>query len=270
MLKTLLFVTIATAPLSALACTTTAFADASAPGASGAGDFRFEKTLDSGAKLEVKDRNGAIRIEPAAGDLLEIVAVKTGKPEDVARVQVVTREEGGVIVVCALWPGQDTSTCRPGASTFAGGEDVRVRVDFQVRVPAKILGIDARTMNGAIMARSAAGELSLSTMNGAIDVTGVGPITAETMNGPVVASAAAGHPIKLTTKNGRVEVSLSAAANADVEASTTNGRITSEFGEVPAAPIPRPHDVKLRLGSGGAPISLRTLNGNVAVRRSGT
>jgi len=107
-------------------------------------------------------------------------------------------------------------------------------------------------------------------LNGSIDVTARGAITAETLNGRVVARAAAGKAVQLATKNGKVEVSLPPSTNADVQASTTNGRVTSEFGDVPAPAMHRIHDVRLRLGAGGASISLRTLNGDVLVRRTGS
>lgn len=267
MLKTLLPATLIA--LSALACSSS-FADGPAPStAPGAADFHFQRPLTAPTRLEVRDQNGPILVEPATGDTLEIVAVKTGKAENFARVQVVTREEGGTIVVCALWPGQDPSTCRPGTSPSGGhDDDTHVQVEFRLRVPSQVAVIDAHTMNGSIVARSAAGEVNLHTMNGSIDVTARGPITAETMNGAVVAHPTLGSAVQLGTKNGKVEVVLPPSSDADIEASTTNGRVTSEFGNVPAPAIRRLHDVKLRLGTGGTPISLHTLNGNVVVRRA--
>lgn len=258
--------------VSALACSTVSLADGSpAPSGSSDSDFRFQKALTAPTKVEVRDQNGAIHVEPATGDTLEIVAVKSGRREDFARVTVVTREEAGTIVVCAIWPGQDPSTCRSGAFPSGRNEnDVRVRVDFRVRVPAKVSTVAAHTMNGEIEANSPAGGVELHTMNGKIDVTAKGPITAETMNGGVTARAEPGNPVNLTTKNGKVEVQLAPSANADVQASTTNGRVTSELCDVPSPSIPRLHEVKLRLGAGGTPISLRTLNGDVRVRRAGT
>jgi DUF4097 and DUF4098 domain-containing protein YvlB len=138
-----------------------------------------------------------------------------------------------------------------------------------VRVPATVVAVEAYTMNGAITARSSAAELSLHTMNGPVDATGSAAITAETMNGAVVARATSKSPVELSTKNGSVELVLPPDGSADVEASTVNGHVTSEFGPVPAPAIPRLQDVRLRVGSGGPRVSLKTLNGNVAVRRGG-
>jgi hypothetical protein len=266
MSKTFLVATSVALSLLTYGCST--LADGSSPKTGTTKDFRYEHPLTAPTKLEVHDRNGPIRIEPGAGDVLEVVAVKTGRSADLDRVQVVAKADGGTIVVCALWPGEDASSCRAGSSpSGAADDDVRVRVELRLRVPAKVNGIDARTMNGEIIASSPAGELRVATMNGSVDVTGTGPIKAETMNGSVTAHASPGQPVELASKNGKVEVSLAASANADVQASTSNGRVTSDFGDVPRSSLPRLHDVRLRVGSGGTPISLRTLNGNVAVRR---
>ncbi len=266
-LPTLMLVT-----LTGLACTTESYADPALSGAPPkAGDFRFQKTLTADTRLEIHDQNGPIGVEAATGDSLEVVAIKTGRAADLDRVKVIAREEGGAIVICALWPGQDASTCRPGSAPSGHDDDsdTKVRVEFRVRVPAKVTGLVAKTMNGEISAQSPAGEVRLETMNGSIAVTARGAISAETYNGSVVANAAAGSPVHLETKNGRIEVLLPAAVGADVDASTLHGRITSELGVVPEPRIPAIHEARFRIGAGGVPVSLHTLNGNIAVRRAG-
>ena len=258
--------------LSALACSSSSLAEGPAgPAATNAADFRYQKALTATTRVEMRDLNGAIHVEPASGDTFEVVAIKSGRREDFARVQVVVREEAGTIVVCAVWPGQDPATCHAGVALSGSSEDnVKVRVELRVRIPSKVIALAAHTLNGAIDAQSPAGDVDLHTLNGSIDVTARGAITAETLNGHVTARADAGKAVRLATNNGKVEVSLPAASDADVQASTTNGRVSSDFGDVPAPSIRRLHDVKLRLGAGGTAISLRTMNGDVLVRRAGS
>lgn len=255
-----------------LACSTS-FADGPSPAAAGRGDFKFQKALAAPTTVEIVDRNGAVRVEPSSGDALEVVAVKSGRAGDLDKVTVIAREDGGAIVFCALWPGEDASSCRPGAEPGAGAklheDEARVRVDFRVRVPKNAARLNVRTMNGRIDAESAPGEVNLRTMNGAIDVGASGPITARTMNGRITARAAAAQRVDLETKNGGVELTLAAAANADVDASTMNGHVVSELGAVPPSTLPRMHDARFRIGAGGARVSLHTMNGDVTVRRGG-
>ncbi len=247
--------------LSSLACTSASFADAPAA-APGPADFRWQTTLAGATRLEIHDQNGPIVVEPATGDTLAVVAIKTGRKENFGRVEIVTREENGAIAICAVWPGQDPASCRPGsAPSGSSGDDLHVQVELHVRVPAKVARLEARTMNGRITARSPAGEVRLHTMNGAIDATANGPLVARTMNGAVTGRALAGQPVDLRTSNGAVEVILPPASNADVDASTMNGHVTSDFGGAHS------DNVKLRVGSGGTPISLHTMSGNVTVRQ---
>ena len=111
--------------------------------AAAAPDFQWRKAIAAPTRLEVHDMNGSIRAEPSNDDALEIVAIKTGRREDVARVDVVVREDGGTLRACALWPGQTSCDGK-----MAGGRDhVDVRVDFVLRVPAKVSSLTVRTMN---------------------------------------------------------------------------------------------------------------------------
>jgi hypothetical protein len=252
-----------------LACSTS-FADGpSSASPSGKADFAFEKTLSAPTKIEIIEHNGPIRVEPGAGDVLEVVAYKSGRREDFDRVSIVSREEGGTLVFCVLPPGETPAACRPGGElTTRNGDEPRVRVEIRARVPSKVSGVTARTMNGEIVARSPGGDVTLRTMNGTIAVSAKGPIDASTMNGKIVASATSGQPVKLETKNGEIELVASGAMNADVEASTMNGHVTSDFGAVPPPSLPRIHDAKFRIGTGGTPVSLHTMNGDVRVRRA--
>jgi len=249
-----------------LACSSVAAADPAAP-ASPAGDFRFQKVVAAGTKVSIHDMNGAVTFEPASGDTLEVVAVKTGRQSDLGRVQVVSREEGGTLFFCALWPGQEASTCREGGPRGSSHQDVEVNVEFRVRLPAKVAAVNVLTMNGLVRAKEVHGDVNLRTMNGLIDVDATGTIVAETSNGAVTAKAAAGKTVRLHTNNGKVALTLPAGAGADVDAATTNGRISSDFVDVPPPAMPALHAAKFKIGSGGTAISLHTTNGDVRVQR---
>ncbi len=211
--------------------------------------------------------SGAIFFEPASGDTLEVVATKRGRSADLGRVQIVSREEGGTLLFCALWPGQDPSSCRPGGPRGGNSDDLDVNVEFRVRLPAKVTGVTAVTLNGAVRAHDVHGSATLRTLNGLIDVDATGEIVAETANGAVEARARAGQSVRLHTTNGAVTLALPASAGADVEAATTNGRISSDFGEVPAPSLPAMHSAQFKIGAGGTPVSLHTTNGGIRVRR---
>lgn len=251
--------------LGLLACASVSSADAPAQPV-GAGDFRFQKVVAAGTKVEVRDLNGAISFEPTSGDTIEVVAVKTGRAADFGRVQVVSREEGGTLFFCALWPGEDASACRHDGPR-GSGHDVDVNVEFRVRLPAKVSAVTADTLNGAVRAHDVHGSAALRTKNGRVEVEASGEIVAETANGAVEARGAAGQTIRLHTTNGGVTLVLPGDAGADVDAATTNGRISSDFGDVPGPTMPAHHAAKFKIGAGGAAVSLHTTNGGIRVKR---
>jgi hypothetical protein len=242
---------------SVLACSAASHADSG-------GDFHYQKGLAAGAKVDVRNINGGIVAEAASGDVLEVVATKSGP--DASRVQVITREEAGNVTVCALWPGEDPASCREGA-TPKGTHDVDAKVEIRLKVPAAAALLRARTMNGEVRAKGVQGEVNLRTMNGGIDVDASGPITAHTMNGRVEARAASGSAVRLETMNGPLTIWLPATAGADVDAATTAGRIHSDFGVVPAPSIPAIHAATFKVGAGGTKVLLHTTHGDVSVRK---
>ncbi len=257
------------ATLTCLACASSSRAESPASSASpsAGADFRWQKKIEAPVQFELHNINGGLEAEAATDDTLSIVAVKTGKREDFARVRIVVREDGGTVVACALWPGQ--STCARDQKVTGGNGKVDVRVDFVVRLPAKVAQLEAETMNGSLTAANLAGRARLRTMNGHVNVVAAGSVDAQTMNGSVVAQVtASGAPVHLASKSGRVELTLPASANADVEASTLHGTISSAFGAVPPPPFPgMPNKAQFRVGAGGVRIALETLNGDVILRR---
>ncbi len=253
--------------LGVLACSHVSSADPVAPPP--AGDFRYQKVVAPGAKVEVRNVNGAVSVEETSGEAVEVVATKSGRASDFGRVQIVTREEGGTLLFCAVWPGQSPDDCRVDGRRGGAGStgDADVKVDFHIKVPAKVAALTALTANGAVKAKGVHGTATCRTANGRVEVEATGAIVAESANGEVVARAAAGQPATLRTANGAVTVLLPGGAAADVDAATTNGRISSEFGEVPAPTLPALHAARFKIGGGGAAITLHTTNGGIQVKR---
>lgn len=233
------------------------------------GDFRWQKSLDASRRVEIHDKNGGLRLEPSSGDVIEILATKTGRASDFSLVNVVVKEVNDAIVVCVTWPGD--GECGPGgpSTNVRSRDSVDVKVDLVARLPAKVTALTARTMNGSIRAEGLSCPSILHTMNGPVEVTAAAPVDAVTMNGHVAARVSGkGHRVRLQTSNGRVELTLPADADADIEASTMRGHLRSAFGPVPAPPFPGiSSSARLRVGAGGTPVTLKTMKGDVLIHR---
>ncbi len=113
--------------------------------------------------------------------------------------------------------------------------------------------LKAETTNGHVRLDRCAGSIDASTTNGRI--------TAELL------SVERNHTNRLSTTNGRVELTVPTTLAADIDASTTNGSIESDlpvathtFGK---------HSLRGTINGGGAPLRISTTNGSIEIHSIG-
>ena len=162
---------------------------------------KWEKTfqLASGGKVEIRNVNGKINVVPSSGNTVEVIAVKTAKGatpeaarEELGRIEITEQASADGVRI-------ETKVAR-GERWFGGGSQVA----YTVRVPA--------TADSAFV-----------TVNGGVDVTGLGGKTRlEATNGGVIARDMSG-AIEASTTNGGVELALTRVAEGGVRMSCTNG-----------------------------------------------
>jgi hypothetical protein len=237
----------------------------------GAGPRSTAETWSYRAKLGphqwvwIRTRRGSVTVEPAAGDSLEVRAVKTYGRSDPAQVRVIAAPYDGGVAICAVW---DTAAarCAPGEeASFGVSHGSDVAVDFTVRLPAGV-GVGAATMVGGVRVAGASAPVVARTVSGDVDAeTRAGPVNAVVVNGNVHARIRAfgdTGAVKLFTVNGSVTAELPARLDATVEASTANGAIETDF---PLAGAGRGPLRKLRgtVGAGGRAVHLTTVNGGI-------
>lgn len=160
--------------------------------------------------------------------------------------------------------------------------------DIEIQVPAKT-NLNLKSMNGGnITVDGVEGEIEVTNMNGSVTVNNVaGSVIAHSMNGKVVASlreATPQKPMAFTSMNGNIDVTLPNSIKANLKMRTDNGEIYSDF-DVQLRPTntqPTVQDSRSRGGrfkletdknmygtvnGGGAEFDLRTLNGNIYIRK---
>ncbi|HEY2944688.1 MAG TPA: DUF4097 family beta strand repeat-containing protein [Vicinamibacteria bacterium] len=233
-------------------------------------EFRWHGPVASGGTVEIKGVNGAIRAEPAAGNDVEIVALKRGRRNSPRDVQVKVVPHDGGLTICAVYPTSGfgpANECQPGSGGRMNVRNNDVSVDFTVRVPA---GSDlvARTVNGSVQASGLRGRVEAHTVNGSVKLSTEGAAEAETVNGSI--DAALGRTdwkdsASFQTVNGSITLALPRAASTAVEARTVNGRIAVDF-ELAGARTGR-REVSGTIGAGGRRLALATVNGGIRVRR---
>jgi hypothetical protein len=140
-----------------------------------------------------------------------------------------------------------------------------------VSVSGMTRGVRATTTNGAVTLTATHGDAELQTTNGALEVSGhYGSIDASTTNGPIVCDLAefdADQSAGLSTTNSEVELFLPDNVSALIDVTTTNGDIRLLDFSFTYEGTPTRDHVRARIGSGAAPVTISTTNGDVTVRR---
>jgi hypothetical protein len=241
--------------------------------------WSYRKRLSPGQGVWVRDMRGAITVEPARGDSLEVTAVKSFSGSDPGSVRVVAVPTSDGVAICALWgdedegDGEDGGRCGPGDEYKAGnahGNDVGVQ--FTVRLPRGVR-IRATTVTGAVRVTGATAPIIAGTVDGSVFAeTMKGPIQAYSVNGSVHATVhgfADTGAVKLTTVNGSVTLELLDGLDATVSANTINGAISSDFPLTTTGRFVARHATGV-IGDGGRRVELNAVNGSVRLKRIGS
>lgn len=236
--------------------------------------LRWVGRMPAGQQVWIRSSNGAVTVEPATGDSLEVVATKSWRGSDSNAVRVVAVPHEGGITFCAVWRAQE-SRCEARGTyqirDMVGREMADARVRFVVRLPRGV-AIDASTLNGAVNVGGATAAVVAVTLNGSIDVTTEkGPIKAHTVNGSVRATVKALPPtgvLDLETVNGSITATLPPNLNADLDAKTATGRIETDFALTMSGQVSQRH-ITARIGTGGPRLRLSTVTGSIRLRELG-
>lgn len=218
-------------------------------------EFAQTYHLKPDGTLELNNINGTVRIEGWDKDEVEVRAVKTSPDKD-SKLDLVS------IDVNSTPDNLSISTRYPSE------EGVEVAVEYTVHVPRRTLLKHINTVNGTLRVKDMDSVGDLRTVNGNIEVyESSGDLHARTTNGNVYVELV--HPSGLRgamaeTTNGSVLLAIPANSQADLEARCMNGSFTTELPFVMEGAI-QPRVLHGKLGKGGSPIRLGTVNGAIRV-----
>lgn len=218
-------------------------------------DFDQTYPLQPGGSFELQNVNGTVNVQGWDRNEIEIHAVKTArhKESDLDFVSIEVDAKPAAVSVATRYPQN---------------EGVEVIVEYRVRVPRKARIEHLSTVNGMLRVSSVEALEDLHTVNGNIEVyDSAGAVHARTTNGNIHLELA--HlPDKIgaaaETTNGSLLLAVPADLHADLEARCLNGNFFSEL-PVSLAMSQRPREVRGKLGSGGTPLRLRTINGTIRI-----
>lgn len=218
-------------------------------------EFNQTYPLQPGGTFELQNVNGAVDVQTWDRDEVEVRAVKTAKRKesDLDLVSIDVDAKRGSVSVTTRYPQN---------------EGVEVAVEYIVHVPHCAHVEHLGTVNGTLRISGVEAIEDLRTVNGNIEVyEGGGSVHAHTTNGNVhleLLHVQDKNGAVAETTNGSLLLAVPADTQADVEARCLNG---SFFSELPLAlaSTQRPRETHGRLGKGGVPIKLHTVNGGIRV-----
>ena len=213
----------------------------------------------TGSVLAVRGTNGGIAVEGAARNDVHILARVIATADSDARAREIAnsiRINPNLELVEAQGPGRLQS--REGWS-----------VSYRLAVP-RALNLSLQTSNGGISIRDVESKVEFRTTNGGVKLRSVGgDVRGSTTNGGVDVDldgpSWSGEGLDVETSNGGVKIAIPEQYSAKLEASTNNGGLSIDYPG--AVHDRRDREVSLQLGSGGAPIRVRTTNGGLRVTR---
>ena len=239
--------------------------------------FRWEGTVPEGKWLILRNLNGAVRVEAASGNKVEVSGVKRwrrGNPDDVR----ITVEKFGAakdnVIICALW--SESAECdedgyrsnRDGGDHWSNRRN-DVSVDFTVKLP-KGVKIETSSVNGSVRINGATSLVEATTVNGSVEAwSSAGPVRASTVNGDVdvhMKDPGTGD-LDYATVNGSVTIELPPSLDAEIDMSTVNGSLRSDFPLTVNGRV-SPRHMRATIGSGGRRIKVRTVNGSVELKKT--
>ena len=232
-----------------------ALAVTAVPGWAISKEFNQSYPLQPGGTFDLQNVNGTVEVQGWDKDVVEVHAVKTAKlkESDLERVSIdVNANASGVSI----------------ATRYPQNEGVEVVVEYTIHVPHGAKLEHLGTVNGTLRIAGVDEVDDLRTVNGNIEVFGAdSTVHARTTNGNVRLELSHIHGVGGTlaeTTNGSVVLALPANSQADLEARCLNGNFLSEL-PVEMQSTLKPREMHGKLGRGGAPIKLHTINGGIRV-----
>ncbi len=230
-------------------------AASAAPSFAESKDFHQSYPLRPGGTFELQNVNGPVEVQGWDRDVIEIDAVKVAreKESDLDRVSIEVDAKPEDVSVITRYPQN---------------EGVEVAVEYTVRVPHTARVEHIGTVNGTLKIAGVDAVEDLHTVNGNIEVyEGGGSVHARTTNGNVhleISHLLGEKGMAAETTNGSVFLAVPQDVQANLEARSLNGNFYSELPFSQEATL-LPREMRGKLGKGGAPIRLNTVNGGIQI-----
>ena len=218
-------------------------------------------TLAAGGEVQIGGSSGSVDVQGVDGDTVEVRAERIARAAtDEAAREILPR----IIIKEEASASKIVLRTEPLGGIVIG---VSVEVRYKVRAP-RAATIRIRSGNGAVDVRGVAGRVLVNSSNGmvtAADLGGGVEIRSVNGNAKIVLASVGADLIDVRVINGGLTLTLPGDASANLLATCTNGSIDVSALNLDHMGEQTPRRVRGRLNSGGTPIELSTVNGNLLV-----
>jgi hypothetical protein len=219
-------------------------------------------TLAPGSNVKIQSINGLVSIETWDGNQAEInITVRASDTAAMERRPLIIENTPNSLTIRV--EDEDKEGRR------RGGDRGWVRHEARLKLP-KSVNLNVSSVNGKVDVGAITGEVGVSSVNGGVDVAQAGTATElSSINGGISVSLLrlGEGGLRVHSVNGGVKIGLPSETNAEIDVHSINGGINSDLPITVAGEMKR-GQLRGRVGDGGPPITISSVNGGVTLRRN--
>lgn len=265
------------------------------------GDFQEREEINQsyelapGARVEVSSIRGPVEIVNGDAATAQVQIIRTARTRaDLDHHKIEIQQTGNSLVVRGVQEPEPRS-----------GRNIQVNHHVILRLPRsielsvssvsgslKVANVDGQTTVSSISGSANIGDvgskLKVSSISGNLDVGNVGAearvnsisgnLGLGQVNGPLEVSSVSGgvnatltslspQGIHIKSVSGSIEIRFQNELNADFDANGVSGRVYFDVPNVTRDSEENSPNVRARIGSGGTPISISSVSGNIRLKR---
>lgn len=218
-------------------------------------------TLAPGSNVKIQSINGLVSIETWDGDRAEInIAVRASDTAAMERRPIIIEHT----------PNSLTIRVEEDKEGRERGRDRGwVRHEARLKLP-KSVNLKVSSVNGKVDVGAITGEVGVNSVNGGVAVAQAGTATQlSSINGGISISLLrlGEGGLSVRSVNGGVKIGLPSETNAEIDVNSVNGGIDSDLPITVVGEV-KHGQLRGRVGDGGPPITITSVNGGVTLRRN--
>lgn len=227
-------------------------------------EIRKSFELAPGAEVKVSGINGSVTVETGDTKTAEVYIVRTAKEAGALDRRKVVVEGSANSLTIRGEKGDSGFFDRVFGSSPS--ETVTLKLPRQV-------SLETSGVNGAVSIGDLDGSIEVSGVNGRVSVgQASGSAQFHGINGNVAVALRSLNKegVRVSGINGNIELRLAGGVNADLEAHGMNGSVRSDVADITVIKSEHGNRYSAHIGSGGNPIEVSGINGNVRLTRPTT